>query len=101
MLASKQLHEANGATDSLGNILGKIRDVKVGRRLIAFGLETGVERLLLIEASAKIPAEIQEGSDGGAYLGKSNFVAEAMEAADAHFGVGNVVELGKAKAETR
>lgn len=33
------------------------------------------------------------------YLSKSNFVAETVEAADAHFGVGDVIELGKAKAE--
>ena len=60
---------------SLVEVLGKVRQVQVRRRLITLGLESRIETL----------------------TSEANLVAKLIEATDALLRVGNICELGEAE----
>lgn len=65
----------NGDQLSLGDGLGQVGDVQIGRTVVALGLETSIEALAC----------------------KANLVAQEVEALDALLGVTDILELGKAE----
>lgn len=81
-----------GRTYDFSETLGQIGDVQVGRHVVTFGLETGVEGFL-----SPMLIDVQVRDHKHTHPGKTDFVSELVEATDTHLGVASVAELGKTK----
>jgi hypothetical protein len=64
----------NWKTNGFSHVLWKVGDVQIGRGLIAFSLETGIERLLHL-VSINHPEKRREKTNPS----KANFIAKLVE----------------------